>query len=246
MEKVRVVFLGTGDAFSGRGRLAASCLVRTPETSFLLDCGPSILASLKRDRIPSGPIDAVFLSHLHGDHYAGLPFLCLEYTHVEPRARPLLIAGPPGTQDKVISLLELMYPGSRESLPFELNFVEMQPKERKEIGPIVIHPFQVPHQQQELSLGLIVEIGGRKIVYSGDTGWTEDLIARSQHADLLICECSFYETRIPTHMDYPRLRENRARFGAKRIILTHLGQEVLEHLAEIDMELASDGLTVEI
>ena len=48
------------------------------------------------------------------------------------------------------------------------------------------------------------------------------------------------------HLDYPRLAENRARFTAKRIVLTHMGREVLAHRDEIDMELASDGLTVEI
>jgi hypothetical protein len=49
-----------------------------------------------------------------------------------------------------------------------------------------------------------------------------------------------------THLDYPRLAENRDRFGAGRMVLTHLGREVLARRAQIDLELASDGLCVEI
>ncbi|HYK90747.1 MAG TPA: MBL fold metallo-hydrolase, partial [Acidobacteriota bacterium] len=110
----------------------------------------------------------------------------------------------------------------------------------------IVDPFAVPHQEQGISLGLSLEVAGRRIVYSGDTGWTEELIARSADADLFICECSFYETRIPTHLDYPRLDQNRRRFSAQRMVLTHLGQEVLAHKGEIDMDLASDGLVIEL
>jgi ribonuclease BN (tRNA processing enzyme) len=244
MTSLRVIFLGTGDAFSARGSHQASCLVQCPETSFLLDCGPATLSSLKRGGIPSGPIDTVFLSHLHGDHFAGLPFFFLEYTYIKARRRPLQIAGPPGTRARVIALFENMYPGSLQELAFELHFIEMLPDQRLQLGSVSVDPFRVPHQQQEISLGLSVEAAARRIVYSGDTGWTEELITRSRGADLFICECSFYETRMPSHLDYPRLSENLGRFSAKRMILTHIGHEVLAHRHEIELELANDGLVV--
>jgi len=246
MTNVRTIFLGTGDAFSARGSHQAAYLVQCPETSILLDCGSATLASLKRDGIPSGPIDTVFLSHLHGDHFAGLPFLFLEYTYIEARSRPLRIAGPPGTRKRVIALFETMYPDAMQELPFKLDFTELLPDQRVQLGPVIVDPFRVPHQQREISLGLSVEVGARRIVYSGDTGWTEELVTRSLKADLFICECSFYETRIPSHLDYPRLAENRERFAAKRMILTHIGHEVLARRSEIDLELASDGLTVDL
>jgi ribonuclease BN (tRNA processing enzyme) len=246
MTIVRVVFLGTGDAFSAHGSHQASYLVQSPRATLLLDCGPATLSSLKRDRISASPIDAILLSHLHGDHFAGLPFLFLEYTYEEPRQRPLLIAGPPGTRKRVLELHKAMYPDVRQKLPFELDFIEMLPEQRLDLGSAIVEPFRVPHQQKEISLGLSVELEGRRIVYSGDSGWTDELIARSKNADLFICECSFYETRIPSHLDYPRLAENRRRFRAKRMILTHLGREVQVRRPEIDMELAGDSLIVEL
>jgi ribonuclease BN (tRNA processing enzyme) len=94
------------------------------------------------------------------------------------------------------------------------------------------------------AFGCEISVGGRKIVYSGDTGWTDDLIAQTQNADLFICECSYFETRLATHLDYLQIEENLERFGSKRIVLTHLGQEVLRRSRRIDLEMAYDGLIV--
>ncbi len=246
MTTVRVIFLGTGDAFSARGRLQASCLIQSRTASLLLDCGATTLCSLKREHISAGPIDTVLLSHLHGDHFAGLPFLLLEYTYVEPRRRPLRIAGPPGTRARVRALVETTFPDAARELPYELNFTEILPDHCLHLGSVMVEPFRVPHQVEEISLGFIMELEGRRILYSGDSGWTEEWIARSENVDLFICECSFYQTRLPCHIDYPRLAENQGRLRARRTILTHIGEEVHARRPEIAMELAEDGLVVEL
>jgi ribonuclease BN (tRNA processing enzyme) len=247
MSSLTVKFLGSGDAFNAQGRHHAAYLVRGARTSMLLDCGATTLASLKRDGIAAGDIDTILISHLHGDHFAGLPFLFLEYTSLEERKRPLRIVGPPGTEERVKSLYLALYPSlGSQPTPFVLEFTEALPDRLLRIGPTAIEPFQVPHQERNLSLGFALDIDGRRVVYSGDTGWTEDLLSRSDGADLFICECSFFETRLWSHLDYPRLAENRARFGARRIILTHLGEEVLARRKEIEMDLAEDGLTVQV
>ncbi len=247
MQPLTVTFLGSGDAFNARGRHHAACLLRGAEVSLLLDCGATALASMKKHGIRAGGIDTVLLSHLHGDHFAGLPFLILEYIWLEKRNRPLRIIGPPGTKRRVPALLEQVYPGTAaEPLPFTIELSEVEADGTLTAGPTKIVPFAVPHQEHELSLGYVVEAEGHTIVYSGDTGWTEELVIRTSGADLFICECSFYETRAWFHLDYPRLAENRSRFGAKRIVLTHLGEEVLRHRNDIDFELAEDGLTIQI
>jgi ribonuclease BN (tRNA processing enzyme) len=245
MEPVRIDFLGSGTAFSDGGRHHSAYMIKSPRGSLLLDCGPTTLASLKRHDLPTEPINQVLLSHLHGDHFAGLPFLFLEYVYVEPRNRPLVIAGPPGIEESVRTLFQAMYPdAASEPLPYHIVFVEAVPDRRFWFGDIEVNPFRVPHQDHPVSLGFELLVDKRKIIYTGDSGWTEDLIARTQGADLLICECTFFETRLDTHMDYPRIWENRERFGAKRIVLTHLGQEMLQRRHEIDLELAYDGLTI--
>ena len=247
MENIQVLFLGSGDAFSAGGRHQAGYLVTGGGRTLLLDCGATTLTSLKREGLDAGAIDAVFISHLHGDHFSGLPFLLLEYTCLSPRQRSLTIGGPPGTRDRVYELHRAMFSdaGSRP-LPFAVDFVELLPDRPADIGDIAVEPFRVPHQKTEISLGLGVTVGSRRILYSGDTGWTEALVSKSHGADLFICECSFFETRMETHLDYPRIEENRHRLGARRLILTHLGREVLDHKNQIDVELASDGLRIDV
>jgi len=244
---VRVTFLGTGDAFSAAGSFQAAYLVQGEQTSFLLDCGSSTLTSMKRHRIDPAQIDTVILSHLHGDHFAGLPYLFLEYKYEQPRARPLRIAGPPGTEERVRALFSAAYRElAAQPFPFALEFVEMTPGTGVQIEGVHIEPFRVPHQEMDISLAVRAWIDNRTLLYSGDTGWTEDLIRASHDTDLFICECCFFETRLPVHLDYPRIAEHRARFEAKRMILTHLGREVQARRGEIDMEMASDGLVIEV
>jgi ribonuclease BN (tRNA processing enzyme) len=243
----RVVFLGSGDAFSAGGRHQAGYLVHTPGSVSLLDCGASTLTAMKQYSIDPGPIDQILISHLHGDHFAGIPFLLLEYTYEQPRQRPLRIVGPPGTEERVRALFSIAYKEpAAKPLPFSLEFIELLPDVPLSLGELRIDPFRVPHQEKEISLGFRLHVAGRSIAYSGDTGWTEELITRSRNADLFICECCYFETRQPFHIDYPRLAEQRSRFTAKRVILTHLGREVLARRGEVEMELASDGLAVEI
>jgi ribonuclease BN (tRNA processing enzyme) len=244
---VRVTFLGTGDAFNARARCHASYLITAPSSSFLLDCGPSTLLAMKRDQQPPEALDAIVLSHLHGDHFAGLPFFFLAYSFETPRHRPLTIVGPPGTQDRVADLYRAMYRDlSSRPMPFELRFIELNGGDRTAIGSVELLAFAVPHQQTDLSLGYRIAVDGKTILYSGDSGWTEALVTHSRGSDLFICECCFFETRVDFHLDYPRIAEHRARFGCRRLVLTHIGHEVHAHRADITEEIGHDGLVIEI
>ena len=129
-------------------------------------------------------------------------------------------------------------------LPYDIQFIEAKPEEQLAIDGFRIGSFRVPHQEHPPSYGYAIRSEKRKLVYSGDPGWTEDLLEHTENADLFLCECSFFETRMPTHLDYPRIAENLHRFGSKRIVLTHLGQEVLRRSREIELEMAHDGLVV--
>jgi ribonuclease BN (tRNA processing enzyme) len=85
MPGVKVIFLGTGDAFAAGGRFLSACLIQSHGASLLLDCGPTVLTALKQRGIRAGTLDAIFFSHLHGDHIAGAPFLLMEYIYCDRR-----------------------------------------------------------------------------------------------------------------------------------------------------------------
>jgi ribonuclease BN (tRNA processing enzyme) len=245
---VSVRFLGTGDAFNARGRCHSSYLVEAPSGTLLLDCGASALLAMQRDGIAIDRLDAICLSHLHGDHFAGLPFLFIAQTFDVPRQRPLTIVGPPGTQARVEDLFRAMYRDlAAKPLPFEVRYTEVTGGTRTRIGAAAeILSFVVPHQVTEVSLGYRLHIDGKVVLYSGDTGWTDALVTHSQGADLFICECCFFETKVDFHIDYPRLAAERHRFGCRRLVLSHCGREVLAHRDEIGEVIAFDGLVVEL
>jgi len=244
---VELTCLGTGDAFGSVGRHCAGYLVDTPGAHLLLDAGPSILSAMKARRRSTAEIDAVVVSHLHGDHFGGIPFLFLEYRWEALRTRPLIIAGPPETEARVFELKDALYRDARgETLPFPLEFIELGDGGACEIADVRLESFRVPHQQKALSLGHRLRTGGRTLVYSGDTAWTSDILRSSSGADLFLCECSTFRTPHPTHVSYAEIEANRASFDCGALLLTHLGREVRERKGEIPEQLADDGLVIRI
>lgn len=243
---VRVTVLGSGDAFGSGGRLHSGYLVEAGDHTFLVDCGPSVLQGLKRACIDTARIDFVLLTHLHGDHFGGVPFLLLEYVYENPRTRPLEIVGPPGTEQRCRGLYEALYQRiAREPSPYPVRYRELQP------APVThesvrIAPFVVPHAEELTCFGYRLDVDGRSMLFSGDTGWTEELVARSQGVDLFICECTTYETQLDLHLSYPEIARRAADFGCRRLVLSHLGSEPLARLSELTIECASDGLQIDL
>lgn len=244
---MRTTVLGAGDAFCSGGRRQSSYLVEAGSTGFLLDCGTTTLLALKTLRISAERIDFIAISHMHGDHFGGLPFLFLEYLYEKHRTRPLVIAGPPGLEDRVRTLHRTMYRDLAERpLCFSLQFRELTPDQAETICGVELFPFRVPHQEKDISLGYRVSVDGKALLYSGDCGWNEDLIRYSQNTDLFICECCYFSTQASFHMNYPQIVQQRDRMGCKRLVLSHTGREVLERMNEVTLECAHDGLVIEV
>jgi ribonuclease BN (tRNA processing enzyme) len=243
---VRVTVLGSGDAFGSGGRLHSGYVIETGERTFLMDCGPSVLQGLKRARIDTGRIDFVLLSHLHGDHFGGVPFLLLEYIYENPRTRPLEIVGPPSTERRCRNLYEALYQRiAHEAAPYAVSYRELEPATVTVEG-VRVTPFVVPHAEELTCFGYRLDVGGRSILFSGDTGWTEELVTRARGVDLFLCECTTYETQLHLHLSYPEIARRAADFGCRRLVLTHLGSEPLARLSELTIECASDGLQIDV
>jgi ribonuclease BN (tRNA processing enzyme) len=245
---VRITFVGSGDAFAGGGRFQACILLTAADGTqpLLLDCGATSLVALKRLQIDPASIGHVALTHLHGDHFGGLPWLILDGQFAK-RTRPLEIIGPPGTKPRVNQAFEALYPGaSTAERPFETRFAEFTDRIAEEHGPATITAYPVRHTAATAPHALRVEYAGTTIAYSGDTEWTDALIEVSHDADLFICECNFFDTKAPGHLDYQTLLEHRASLTAERIVLTHMNEDMLAHAGDLAFETAHDGATIDI
>ena len=244
MADVRLRFLGCGDAFAAGGRFQTSFYLDGGEEPLLIDCGATTLIALKRQGIDSTSIGWVVLSHLHGDHFGGLPWLVLDGQFAK-RSLPLMIAGPRGTEERFMQAFEVLYPGAPGAArPFQTRVVELPSRHPYQLGPAIVTTYEVIHTPQTEPHALRIEYGGRVIAFSGDTEWTDALLEVADGADLFVCECQEFERPVPGHLDYRTLSERRSQLRCKRLVLTHMGEEMLARVGALDVEAAQDGMVV--
>jgi ribonuclease BN (tRNA processing enzyme) len=237
---MEVLFLGTGNAFASGGRNAMAILVRTAAFGVLLDCGPTTLVALKKESLDPADVDLVLLSHHHGDHFAGVPFLLCHAGYHSHRTKPLTVAGPRGTARIVHEATHVFFPGL--SFDFPLDLRDLEAGRDVAVGPATVRPFEVDHFSRGVAFGFRLEIEGRVIVYSGDTAWTEALVQETGGADLFVCECSSFETPLEKHITHRDLTSHRDRIRARRTLLVHPGEDVIARRQELTFELAEDGM----
>jgi ribonuclease BN (tRNA processing enzyme) len=244
---MRIQFLGSGDAFGSGGRFNTCFHVATQETAFLIDCGASSMIAMRKFGVDPNRVATVFISHLHGDHFGGLPFLILDAQLVSRRTVPLTIAGPPGLAARLQAAMEALFPGSSTAeRKFQLDIRELRSQVREAVNGVTAMPFEVRHASGAPPFALRLECAGKVVAYSGDTEWTEALVAAARGADLFIAEAYFYDKKIKHHLDWQTLRLHLAEIGAKRVILTHLSADMLARRDALDCETAEDGKIVEL
>ena len=247
MKKVQIKFLGSGDAFGSGGRFQTCIFIESDDTRLLLDCGASALIAMKQFGVSLLDIDSIFITHLHGDHFGGIPFFILDSQLISRRSEPLLIAGPPGLEERIINAMEINFPGSSKvRQKFKIIFEELSETVPTQLSALKITPFGAVHESGAPSYALRVELSGKTIVYSGDTEWTDSLRKAVDGADLFICETYYYNKKMKNHLNYQTLIDHRSDLNCKRIIATHMSQDMLDRLNSIGLEYAEDGKIIEL
>jgi ribonuclease BN (tRNA processing enzyme) len=245
---VTVTFAGAGDAFGSGGRYQACIHLQGPgePAPVLLDCGATSLSALKSAGLDPSEIAAVFVSHLHGDHFGGLPFLILDGQFAR-RTRPLTVVGPPGIARRLPDAMECMFPGSSAaSRRFAVATVELRPGSSCFAAGVQATAFPADHPSGGPSLALRLALGGKVIGYTGDTAWTDALIEVAAGADLLIAEAYCRDKKIPYHLRHADLAAHRDQLTSRRTVLTHMSPDMLEHLDEACFDTAYDGLILHV
>jgi ribonuclease BN (tRNA processing enzyme) len=241
----RVRFIGSGDSFGTGGRFQTCILVDARGYRFLIDCGATSLVALRRAGVDPGSIDAVMLTHFHGDHCGGVPYLILD-GQFSKRARSLVIAGPPGVRDRMTAVFEAALPtSSRTAQRFDLEYVELGEQPAR-VGPLEVVAMPVAHLPETAPHGLRVRVDGRLVAYTGDTDWCDALPVLADRADLFVAEAYSFEKRIPQHLSHATLLAHRDELRAKRIVLTHAGVETLSRRMDLAWPLADDGTEIEV
>jgi ribonuclease BN (tRNA processing enzyme) len=247
---MRLTILGSGDAFGSGGRFNTCFMIETGDRTVFLDFGASSPVALRAQGIDPDRAEAVLLSHLHGDHFGGLPFLLLEAQFLSRRTRPLVIAGPPGTRDRLKALLDAFFPrasGTKWRFPWEV--MEINPKGTSELLGLKITTAEVNHPSGAPSTAVRLSDGRSVLAYSGDTEWTDALLPIADGADLFIIEC-YEHTRVVTgHISWSVLKAKLPSLRARRIMITHMNPSMLariEEVKDLGLLVAEDGLALEV
>lgn len=244
----KVTFVGSGDAFGAGGRFQTCILVDGPSKRVAIDFGASSLIALNRMGIAHNSIDVLVLTHLHGDHCGGVPFLLLDAMLGAKRRAPLTIAGPRDTKARLADVCEAMFPGMHVMEPkFDLEYLEMEAmKPTRVVDGVTCTPYPALHTGTTNPTSVRVEVEGKVVAYTGDSAWTKHMPTVAEDADLFVWECFSYSKPIQFHTNYPDVVEHRDEIAAKRTILTHMNPEMLAQADAVPEETAYDGLVVEI
>ena len=238
--------LGAGDAFGSGGRFQTCFLGETEGTRFLIDCGATSLVAMKRAKIEPNEIATILLTHLHGDHFGGLPFVLLD-GRFSKRKTPLVIVGPRGAEARTMAVLELFYPGST-SVPFgfPVTFHALSDDRPLTVNGITATGHLVEHPSGADAFAMQVEAGGKRIGYSGDTSWCDGIVRAAEGCDLFIAEAYGWAHSRRNHLDHATLVANASKLTARRLLLTHMDEGVLAHVSESPFEGVNDGTVVNV
>ena len=247
---MKLTVVGSGDAFGSGGRLQTCYHVEAARTRFLIDCGATTLIGFSKFKLDPNAVETIFISHLHGDHFAGLVWWLLHAQHVAKRTTPLTVVGPESVRARFEAAAEALFPGSTTiQRRYDLRFAELTREMPLDVGGVRVTPFEVKHPCGAPPYALRFEVDGKVLSFSGDTEWNESLVTAGRESDLFILECYQFDGEPRFHLSWRTIAGQLDRIGAKRVMLTHMAEQMLARRGEVKdprITLADDGLVLEV
>ena len=252
---MRLVTLGTGTVALTGVRVCAGHFIEAGAVRLLLDCGSGVAHRLAQFGVPWRTITHLAITHFHTDHISDIAPLVFawKYGDLPGRSEPLTIIGPQGIGALLGRLADAFGDWLRDP-GFPVSIVEIEPGAALDLGDgVTIRAAKVPHTDE--SVAYSVERGGRRVVYTGDTGYDPMLGEWARGSDVLLCECSLPTAMaIPSHLTPEQCGALAAAALPMHLVLTHFYPPVerVDIRAAVGahyggpITLADDGSTFEI
>ena len=240
---MKVHFLGVGEACDPE-RFNTSLLVisRSKNHYILLDCGFTTPHRYFADCFEPNQLDALWISHFHGDHFFGVPLLLLRFWEMG-RTKPLLLVGPPGLEEKVAQAVDLAYPCFLGKLQYPLRFFQMEDGGSLQAAGFLWQVAATEHSQPCLALKLSGD--GKTLFYSGDGRPTPASASLAKGCTLVVHEAYRVVGQIANHVSLAGCLDLARQAGCEKLALVHVAYSERERereKEEIQRLLAESGL----
>ena len=225
---MKLTFLGTSAGKPTKERNVTALALKFEQESkwYLFDCGEATQHQILRSTLSIAKLDTIFITHLHGDHYYGLPGL-LSSKKLDKAFDPLQIYGPKGIKE----FLECFMDISKEHLGYELNIIEIEPQQRFVFEKFTLQILPLVHSVESFAYHIKEadkNAFGKRVIICGDNSEPDVLGEYLQDLDLLIHESTYtqkvYDT-LPTkflHTTAKKLAIAAQNRGVKNLIATHI------------------------
>lgn len=242
---------------SGRGQ-TCFLIESTDNSKMLIDCGATSLQQITRQKVSMSGVDRLLITHFHGDHIGGIPFLLLHLHFMEHRTDSFEILGPVGIADVITRLNEILYPGIE--FGFEIKFTEINAISDSKptvTGPFSIEGVPVSHRPESLGYRINDQSKSKRLfncdfAFSGDTRWCASLVELYNEVDVGILELSFIEQPAggSSHLSLPEIIDYRSVLKVNRLYFNHLYDELATQVIETNKTRSiglplTDGQTIE-
>ena len=254
-QDTRVVLLGTGTPNPEPDRMGPSVAIVSGGRVYIVDCGPGVVRRAAEAGIRMEQLTRAFITHLHSDHTAGYPDLILTPPNAG-RGEPLDVFGPPGLHAMTADLLRayrqdfaIRLHGTQPGEPrgFLVAAHDVRPGEIYRDGQVRVTAFAVSHGAWKFAFGYRFEAPDKTVVISGDTTYSEALIAAAKGCDILVHEvysqkgwegrtAEWRKYHAAYHTSGPDVGRVAAQVRPKKLVLYHLlpmGQTADEILGEV-------------
>ena len=225
---MKLTVLGSGTSVPHPARASSAHWLETSAGSLLLDISADAAHRMAQEGLDWPNLDAIWVSHFHLDHLGGLPtflFGSKWAPQTQSRTKELRIFGPAGLERIMKTISESnQYPLFDQ--PFPMQITEVPPATQFDILPgVIADTFSTPHTDESRALR-VMDQGSKTIVYTSDTGFSEDLARFARSVDLLLMECSFRKNKpVQIHLELADAMKLAEMSGARKVVLTHLYPE---------------------
>jgi ribonuclease BN (tRNA processing enzyme) len=260
-QDTRVILLGTGTPNADPERMGPAVAIVSGSRVYIVDCGPGVVRRAAEAGIRMDQLTRLFITHLHSDHTAGYPDLILTPPN-DGRTLPLETWGPPGVREMTANLLRayradlaIRLHGTQphDAAAFETRAHEIRSGEVYRDEMVRVTAFAVRHGAMP-AFGYRFEARDKVIAISGDTTYSEALIAAAKGCDILIHEVysekglarrttDWRRYHAAYHTSGPDVGRVAARVRPRKLVLYHalpMGESPEEVVSEVRRNFAGE------